>query len=383
MASLRSHPLQERFLSEGAEYERLKKQAEARVARWEYSHSPRWHWNPVAVLGVNALSDPGRPASKTCFTYAFGFDERGRVVYLIEATLGATFEHFIYYDESGDESIPVATSHGRGNRFAFGNMSSAFDFKCAGDRVVSSREFDYNKNLLERCYEWAGDRLVSVRTSTNLGSPKEFTFDAGGQVTGRFHINRDGTRVPLLPDGTIPIPKGVTLKALAPGIRAGIVNQVAKTIRDCGITEPIYCALLVYDGEGNGVLPPQLALGIESERQKWIASAGESLPSYLWNPAEFTHFLEPHLELNFDQEFLQECEWLNNILDARASDAPARKLVNEAAEELATMDWSSSITTTPDFVVVAVDLEQGDLEKNMKKSVPRELLTRFRKEGYV
>ena len=55
-----------------------------------------------------------------------------------------------------------------------------------------------------------------------------------------------------------------------------------------------------------------------------------------------------------------------------------RWLLNEVAAELAGLDWSKKIKTTPDFVVYAVDFELGDLSKNLKKSVAPALLKKLK-----
>jgi hypothetical protein len=60
---------------------------------------------------------------------------------------------------------------------------------------------------------------------------------------------------------------------------------------------------LLYDP--SVVLPPALGVLTVDERDRLLASAGESeFPSYLWNPAEWSRFDTPELSLDKDPELL-------------------------------------------------------------------------------
>jgi hypothetical protein len=63
---------------------------------------------------------------------------------------------------------------------------------------------------------------------------------------------------------------------------------------------------------------------------------------------------------------------------------PGRQRLNLLAAQLQQRDWTGILPTTDDFVVAAVDLEsQDDLQKNIKKSVPPELIKKLKREGLL
>jgi hypothetical protein len=68
---------------------------------------------------------------------------------------------------------------------------------------------------------------------------------------------------------------------------------------------------------------------------------------------------------------------------AGASTARPIKLLNNIALELAKLDWSKHLNVTEDFVVYCVDLELRDLMKNLRKTVPRNVLAQLKRKGYI
>jgi len=131
------------------------------------------------------------------------------------------------------------------------------------------------------------------------------------------------------------------------------------------IDEPIYCVALAYDGEGNDVLPPGIAIGVDSERSKWLREHGAEARDWLWNPAEFYHYEKPHTQFE-DEPLEKACDLLNTHLAERDGLTPATRLLVEVAAELNKLLWPANVRRTEDFVVYAVDLELGRLQKNMK-----------------
>jgi hypothetical protein len=71
-------------------------------------------------------------------------------------------------------------------------------------------------------------------------------------------VRRDGTRFELYQ----PLPKGVTVKSLLATVKERLIKLIPETMAKAGVAEPIYAIALAYDGEGNGVLPPILGVGL-------------------------------------------------------------------------------------------------------------------------
>lgn len=207
----------------------------------------------------------------------------------------------------------------------------------------------------------------------------ELEYNDAGEVVAVTQVEQDGTRGYRFRK----LPKGLTVKSLLETARGWLMKEIPRAVARAAIKEPVYCLALAYDGEGNGVLPPVLGFGLESERKQWIERHGRKAPQYIWNPAEFHHYEKDHTQLGDDSAFAEQCELLNQALEARESDAPARKLLNEVAAALARTNWTGKLKRSPDFVVYAVDFEMSDLRKNLKAVVPPGRLAEFKKNGYL
>jgi hypothetical protein len=205
----------------------------------------------------------------------------------------------------------------------------------------------------------------------------EITYGPNGEQRF-FRVRRDGTRFEL----GQPLPKGVTLKSLKATVRARLIALIPQLVLSAGIREPIYCVSLAYDNEGNDPLPPLIGIGLESERRNWQSQHGKKARDYVWNPAEFTHFEKPYTQLE-DEALEEACDYLNSKAAETGSPASAIKLLLEVATELNNLSWPEEILRTPDFLVYAVDLEQGDLRKNLRKFLSPENLRELKNKGLL
>ena len=166
------------------------------------------------------------------------------------------------------------------------------------------------------------------------------------------------------------------MKTLPTVVENKLIRLIPQAVASARIYEPVYCLALAYD-PASDCLPPLLGLGLERERQAWIAEHGRRARDFIWNPAEFTHFDTPALTLD-DADLEQVCERLNGEIEAKGTHEPARKLLTSVAAQLRTLDWGGKIDTTPDFVAYAVDLELAELSRNMKASLPEPLLAQLK-----
>ena len=182
-----------------------------------------------------------------------------------------------------------------------------------------------------------------------------------------FRVRRDGTLFQL----GQPLPKDITPKKLKSTISERLSLVVPQLVAKANITEPIYCVALAYDGEGDDILPPQIGIGLESERARWSAEHGKIAKEWIWNPANFCHYEKPHTHLR-DDALEEACDLLNSHLTERDSLAPAVRLLVEVAAQLNNTPWPDNVRKTADLVVYAVDLELGNLRKNMKACISPE-----------
>jgi hypothetical protein len=179
-----------------------------------------------------------------------------------------------------------------------------------------------------------------------------------------FRVKCDGTLFEL----GQPLPKGITPKKLKSTISARLMLLVPELVAKTNITEPIYCVALAYDGEGNDVLPPVIGIGLESERVHWSAEHGTAAKEWIWNPANFYHYEKPHTQLR-DDTLEEACDLLNSHLTEQGGYIRAARVLVEVAAQLNKTCWPGNVQKTADFVVYSVDLELGDLRKNMKSCI--------------
>jgi hypothetical protein len=194
-------------------------------------------------------------------------------------------------------------------------------------------------------------------------------YGEAGQVLEDFDLSKPAQRKPL--------PKGVSMKSLAKQIRERLPNAVVAAVTKARIKEPVYCLALNYDCEGNPLLLPELGIGLESERRARLKRGGPEAKLDIWEPEQFSVFANTRTALK-DKKLEQACDSYNRELEYNGSQEPARKLILEAAKELAKMDWSGKLNTTDDFIVYAVDTDGADLHMNLKLTVPPKQLARLK-----
>jgi hypothetical protein len=117
---------------------------------------------------------------------------------------------------------------------------------------------------------------------------------------------------------------------------------------------------------------------MESERTTWIREHGDEAKWYLWNPAEYQHFLDIQSE-----DVAEACLPANQECRLRGSWKEAAQCLNQIAGDLGNMNWTGILQTTEDFVCYAVDLELTEFRRNLKASAPPELVKAFGQKGWL
>jgi hypothetical protein len=376
--------LGQRHKAEQKAFERLKKQAESKVVRWKYWEDPDWYYDPEYL--VKYFSFPPERAPKAEASYAYGYDDKGRVVVIQSFDIGeagkASSMDFLRY--SGDE---IAVSHfiakaikdesGKvvGNDFAVGGqLYDVFDVTLSNNRIVRVEHWmpgGYPPSDW-KSISWDGDRVaVVLHGMSGRKAHRQITYDKKGEEVEDLDLTKPPKRKPL--------PKGITLQSLAKKIRERLANAVVVSVTHARIKEPVYCVALNYDCEGNPLLLPQLGIGLDSERQARLKAGGRHVKLDIWDPGEFSLFANEHIALEGrDKELDRACDLFNDELEYEGSDEPARKLILQVAADLAKVDWTGKLKTTEDFIVYAVDTDGADLKQNLKVSVPAKQLSKLK-----
>ena len=359
------HPLEHRFEAEENVYHRLLKSCEANVVRWEYWNGFHWHWDPVEQMTYQDewwKKHPPKRTSKDKALYSYGYDAKGRVAAIRSGLPGKALS------EMTQEFIRYTGATLISSTFLGADLLEVSTANISGTRTVQVENVGGRSGSGWYTIEWSGDR-VSRMLFGELGKPPwlEERYNKAGKLTERIELARK-----------LWLPEGTNIKTLSKTIHQKLTSIVPKVIAKARIREPAYCLVLAYDGEGNGVIPPSLGIGLDSERRKRVRTNGNAAKDFIWNPAEFRHYETKQTTLPVDKKFEQACEWYNQLLEKKGSDKPARELLNRIVRDLAKLDWNGKLKTTDDFVVYAVDYEGGDLKKNLKKSVPPKVLSRLK-----
>jgi hypothetical protein len=379
--------LAQRFARESKSLDTFRTENLAKVARWVYSTEELWSCWDMREKVSEDFALPGPDGA----VYAYGFDELGhRIVvrqfrcdpiWVPENAKGpgsppelrhvpseeVLSEHFIQYQ---GECLHI---------FVIENalLRSVSRLRFQDRRLMESEKFDHGSYRRTLFFYEGGRKKKEQCFSDRERLVMEIHYGSHGEQNF-FRVRRDGTLFRL----GQPLPKNITLKKLKSTISERLTLLVPKFVARAGITEPIYCVTLAYDGEGNDVLPPLIGIGLESERSRCLAEHGTAAKKWIWNPAQFYNYEKAHTQL--EDETLQEaCDLLNSYLAERDSIAPAVKVLVEIAGELNKSPWPDNVRKTADFVAYAVDLELGDLRKNMKASISPERFADLKKRKLI
>lgn len=370
------HPLEKRFDAEENAYRHLRKSCETKVVQWEHWDKFYWHWDPVEQMTYQdewwkkhppKRTSKGKAVSKREALYSYGYDANGRVVIVTSALPSAPLSEVEY------EFIRYSGNTLISSKFFGDQLMEVSTAKMEGYRATRVENIGGQSGEGWHTIEWREEQ-VSRMLFGELGEPpwQEERYSKTGKLIGRYDLPRK-----------LRLPKGVNVQALARTIREHLMRVVPKIVAKAAIKRPVYCLTLAYDGEGNGVVPPSLAIGLDSERKKWIRTKGKAAKEFIWNPAEFRIYETEKTVLPTDKKFEQACDWYNQLLEKKGSEKPARDLLNQVATDLAKLNWKGKLNTTEDFIVFAVDYEGADLKQNVKASVAPKLLAKFKAAGWM
>jgi hypothetical protein len=379
------HAIQKRWEDEQTAFAKFQKACEAKVVRWEYWDGFVSHWKPEVEIEekekkerhqkYGIIDDPPKKLteSDSAVEYAYGYDAENKLLIIRHISGILTQTEFIRHQSGSLASSTFLQDSRTPDQDTLFQVATGTFAEGQLNRIeVCGRSYDpYRLDI-----KWADGQIAQIQWSI-IGEPpgEEWRFDKNGKMIRSQYSSK--TKQPKSP-------KGTGQKAMEKLIRQRLMSVVPKVIAKAKLKKPVYCLILAYDGEGNGAMPPGLAIGLESERGNWIKSNKRSeLKWILWSPDEFEHCESEALSLPDDEKFDQACEWYNQLLEKKGSDKPAHDLLNRIAADLAKLNWKGKLTTTEDFIVFAVDYEGADLKKNFKASVPPKLLAKFKASGWM
>lgn len=339
----------------------LRRDAEARVARWVWATGPLHDLRPFwpERLGIARGKTLARAPTKRAGRYAYGFDADGRIV--VErhhASLAGQFHEEIF--RHGVDRIEVAII-GQGDDA----VGATAVLELRDGRPSAYERIGDGWRIRER-YSYAGDRMARIETvDTRDGAPPEHRDYVlawqgdGAEATLRAIACASAGGVPY-PVYEAPDPSTArqpSLASLARALERLLVELVPRVVARAAITEPAYGVALVFDDDGTP-LPPELAVGLERQRLAWIAAHREGAQAYLWSPEDFERFDDGTLALD-DAALLAAAKAYLGRLDPDVLEARAVALLARVARRLQALDWRGLLPVTEDFVVAPVRLSGG------------------------
>jgi hypothetical protein len=360
------NPLLKRFQTERKNFDQLRKLAESRVVRWDYWDTPTWYWDPEDLLeDRDNMVGPQKPkpATKAKAESSYGYDKGGRVVVIRERsriTPGEMdYTHLLRY--TGNKLI--------GTRFMGDIPCDVFEATLSQGRIVRLEQLE-DRGWNWKTIEWQGDKVSKALWGWRGRKPhRQLNYGKDGRVIADIDLEK--------PQKRIPLPKGMTMQSLTNEVRERLARAVIDTVTKAKIKQPVYRLALNYDCEGNPLLPPELGIGLDLERQQTLSRGDRDAKLQIWEPESFSLFANNRTELK-DSRLSRACDLLNRELGYEGTSDPARKLILEVAAGLNKVDWQGKLNTTDDFIVYAVDTDLVDLRKNLKQSVPSRQLRKLK-----
>lgn len=372
--------LGKRFADEANQYARLRQSAELNVVRWQWASGPIHELRPYWAerVGLKRGRALDREPAKKDGAYLYGFDSLNRVVIKRQGTeLKDVFEdEFFQYKDDAVHTVRFSALPGQ----PIGSVAR-YEFH-QGMLVKAEGHSEFGRD--QEVYSYGDGRLlrIDVLQQEHGGELNSSTYvvdyDEFGILSSIRMVKPEAyaRTIYARPE------KAASIAAIIQLLENRLVELIPNAVARARISTPAYCLILVYGEETVNCLPPLVGVGLEAERQRWIAEHPDRAKWYVWNPAEFAFFEKTELQLN-DPELNSACAFLNSQMASKGSCAEATKLLNKVAAELARIDWRGRLETTPDFIVFASDLEGADLASNMKASVPAGKLKQLKKVGLV
>jgi hypothetical protein len=350
---------------------------DCRVQRWVHANvradweDPRPLWTERSGYRSvrKALAGPPKRL-ETCVQY--GYDTDGRIVVARRfetAGDGPVVGRESTWQVLHGEAVHVEFVRGFGGTYRLGRVLRPVR---VNDRVVAVEGLwgsNYGGGWSRERYEYCDDRLIAVVTEVDNEptSRAEVAYDDSGEVTMITSIDGDGG--PPTVDYRRASSREVQTALRV--MHARLPQAVTAWVRRRAPREAVYCLALVYDFDDPYRLPPALALGTERERQSAAGLFADAFRGRVWRATEFALFDPEPTELVMDDELgsawpIAAQEWRTTIAD----DAP-RALLARAAKTLAGQDWTSIANVASAFAGYATDDEGGDIDRNLRASVPR------------
>lgn len=357
--------LRARLARGAAAHAALEARIAARVVRWVWATGPLRALSPAfdhELHGWPRGEELAAAPSPRTNQHQVGLDTDGRqVIVRVHQDDDGHFTRQVFDHRDG-----VVETWAFGSEAAPATPSAVGTYLLDGPRVVGYASLHAQGESFVETYEYEGGALkVLRRTGSNpaIGGIYVHDYDPAGRIaTITMESTSTGRR------GVVYQRPTRSLAALLKAIKARLPALIQARVAACPLAGPAFALALVYDpGSTQSMLPPKLALGLESERTAWRASGAAR--EALWDAQGFATFDADALELD-DAALLADTLELAPLLTTEAAMVKAHKVLVDVARALNALDWKTITRVTPDFVVYPVDLHLEHLDRDMAAAVP-------------
>lgn len=385
----------DRFRHLKDEYSFLKKKCERNVRVWRWAKNPRhdprpfWYERNRWKAGRLLPNPPQRPNGY----YEYGYDASGNLLVVRQLVFSEPRRHWFHETFFTREGNIVESAH--------------FDY-APDKKPVNLIRSTYRNNqiiLWESCaqrgntrerYLWDEQHIILIEIDhISLRDERQFIEPLPWQrVEIRYNeqnlveeIVEHYIKHPEQPEEVSQvvyrrIAEMMGLDVILERTKMRLFETIKNKVISLGLDELAYCLTIAWSPGQFSSLPPHIAIGFERDRERWIEQYGKEAKWYLWNQAEFSFCILYNPTLA-DSELVELCDLVNQECGRRHHWGDGAKMLNDVAKMLNQVNWSGILKTTPDFVVYATDLELGDLRKNLRYSIPRDLYNHFNKQGWI
>jgi hypothetical protein len=247
-------------------------------------------------------------------------------------------------------------------------------YELADGHVVAWR-WQTLAGLAEETYTYEGDRVACIRTSGPNDPPYVFRCEWGPLRVERISREEEGTGNVV---EVFRAPQPSTQNEVA-ALEDLLFRTIVEHVRAFPVQSPAY-ALLVVENGGYDAVPPELAIGLASERDGW--SADPRARERAWSPEDLSLFdVRPS---HLDEAAVQaEARAFRDGLRATGQPEQAHSLNLRVAKRLNDESERLELPKTPDFVVVVVGLDGGFDRSELDSYVPAAKLEALRSGGWL
>jgi hypothetical protein len=203
---------------------------------------------------------------------------------------------------------------------------------------------------------------------------RDLEYDDAGKIVRVFFRYPDGRRVLEFerPDDAH------TFSALQAALSQSLADAIVASLAELSISEPVFALGLHYRrAEYLHRLPPHAAVGLESERTRFVELYGKEAPRLIWNPAEW----KTYVAIKMDDRLRAQCRSASQDIWQNDRQEEADVFVAALAQRLAKTELP--LPKTKDFVCYAVNLNTGSYAADVSSQLTPQVARRFHRRGFL